>query len=70
MSEYYPEGVSGFEDEIAGPRQLLSTVLEKECPRCGFKGEVEVDVSVWRDSDTHDWDCPSCEKSNEDEEWH
>ena len=66
MSGYYPPGVSGFEDEIAGPRMEYDEQIRVECDDCGFSGDVDGLVRVWRHDRDVSWDCPGCGAEHED----
>lgn len=60
MSGYYPAGVSGFEDEISGPRREYDAPMDAECDDCGWVGTITATVRVWRDERDASWRCPSC----------
>lgn len=63
----YPPGVSGFEDQIAGPRSEQSDYDVKECDDCGFEGEVLVTRLFWRDSVEDTWECPDCKSEHSED---
>lgn len=64
MSGYYPEGVTGFEDEIAGPRYEEDETITTVCEYCGWSGDVECLVRYWRDDRDVLWTCPDCKEDH------
>lgn len=67
MSGYYPAGVTGMEDEIAGPRAEREGLREVECPNCEWEGEVCALELVWSRETIQYWKCPNCGTENETE---
>lgn len=63
----YPEGVSGLEDEIAGPLTESEDIDEKECQQCEWKGLVPVLTLTWRFHQTEEWTCRECGMHYEDD---
>lgn len=66
MSGYYPPGVSGFEDEIAGPRAEYDESVNVECTDCEWVGDVDGEVRVWRYDTDVTWTCPNCKTEHTD----
>lgn len=56
----YPEGVTGAEDQIAGPLGEDEIDIQFDCIDCDFDGWVSADVTRWSTHDVINWECPGC----------
>jgi len=63
----YPTGVTGFEDQVAGPRSESSDRDVRECSVCDFEGEVDIDIVVWSSTVMEYWTCLTCGTEHENE---
>lgn len=66
MSGHYPEGVSGFEYQIAGAQSQYSDVRPHRCDNDECKMfevedvEADVEIEYSRGMEYFEWKCPTC----------
>lgn len=70
MSSNYPPGVSGNEYQISGPEDEYTDDREvscgnDECSEYDKTLEVEVDIELYRGTETFKWQCPNCKSESE-----
>lgn len=60
MFSNYPPGVTGNEDQIAGPRGEAEETRTVLCEDCGLESSVVVSITEWRDYVEFESTCPEC----------
>lgn len=61
----YPEGVSGSEYAIAGPRKEYVVEQYVTCANCAAEMDMEIDVQYDDGEEFGHWPCPVCYYENE-----
>lgn len=66
-----PPGVTGREYEIAGLDSERDDIRAVSCrdPECGFVGDVDGLLSIYRHEAWFDWTCPMCGRESQEEIW-